>query len=262
MQKESPVYNIGAVAVSTGAKPKKTHVVGTKISSTDSFQDVLTKLCTVFKVQDATSMRVGQLKSASVTDFGGTDFGTYIKSQGLFPSQIKLYLETNQKFAVGDVPVGENLATGFEDDEGEVEDKLEPVKKKAKESAAKAEVAMEAYRLDVNDVVKKELVGKGGMAEVYRGTWKGTDVAIKACRADNNQQAQQLAKLMESELEIHLQVSHRNVLPLIGFCKTGTDVLMVAELMHCSLDKFLYPEEGQCQLGKEKKMFLIKEMLW
>ena len=249
MQREGTEEEKAEVAVSTEkGKQKKTHVVPTQISPSDSFNQVLQKLLTAFKVKDATSVRVGQLKSPSVSTFGGADFGTFIKSKGLFPSQIKLYLETNEKFAVD--------AVDAEDDGNEPDDE------EAQAQPRKKTKNIEAYRFNITEIVKGDLLAKGGMAQVFKGTWRGQDVAIKECKADTNQQAQQLAKLMESELEIHLQLSHRNVLSLLGFCRTGTDVLLVGELMHASVDSLLYPGDGPCLLTKDRQLFIIKEMLW
>ena len=82
----------------SGEKKQKTHVQAVELQPNASFEEVLAALKTHFEVTDATSVRVGQLKSPSVSTFDGQQFTTYLKSKGLYLSQVKLYLETEEKF--------------------------------------------------------------------------------------------------------------------------------------------------------------------
>ena len=272
-QKETKQYNLGAVAICTaGAKVQKTHVVQTSISADAQYGDVTAQLSRLFNVTDGTSLRVGQLKDKPITSFNGQDFATYLKSNGMYPSQVKVYLETSEKFAAkkltpeaGDPmdapattakPAANEAAAGPSD--------VGPSAKRKRTSESATEIkksAPESVLLDIKDLEKLEQIGKGGMARVYRGTWCGMEVAIKQCEADTNRQAQQMADMMDGEIRIHVGLSHVNVLPMFGYARSGRDVMLVAELMDNALDKVLYPEEGRCTLTKKQKVFVIKEML-
>lgn len=96
---------------------------------------------------------------------------------------------------------------------------------------------------------------------MFKGTWRGMDVAIKECEANSNPQAKQIADMMEKEIKIHVNLSHKNVLPMFGYSRKGKEVLLVAQLMDGALDSILYPEDSKCKLKKREKSFIIREML-
>ncbi|KAL5553030.1 hypothetical protein UlMin_040431 [Ulmus minor] len=82
------------------------------------------------------------------------------------------------------------------------------------------------------------LIGCGGFGEVFKATLKdGSSVAIKklirlSCQGDREFMA---------EMETLGKIKHRNLVPLLGYCKIGEERLLVYEFMqYGSLDEMLH----------------------
>ncbi|XP_042004926.1 serine/threonine-protein kinase BRI1-like 2 [Salvia splendens] len=82
------------------------------------------------------------------------------------------------------------------------------------------------------------MIGSGGFGEVFKATLKdGSSVAIKklirlSCQGDRE---------FMSEMETLGKIKHRNLVPLLGYCKIGEERLLVYEFMeHGSLEEMLH----------------------
>ncbi|XP_022882357.1 serine/threonine-protein kinase BRI1-like 2 [Olea europaea var. sylvestris] len=82
------------------------------------------------------------------------------------------------------------------------------------------------------------MIGSGGFGEVFKATLKdGSSVAIKklvrlSCQGDREFMA---------EMETLGKIKHRNLVPLLGYCKVGEERLLVYEFMeHGSLEEMLH----------------------
>ncbi|XP_073022489.1 serine/threonine-protein kinase BRI1-like 2 [Primulina eburnea] len=89
------------------------------------------------------------------------------------------------------------------------------------------------------------LIGSGGFGEVFKATLKdGSSVAIKklirlSCQGDREFMA---------EMETLGKIKHKNLVPLLGYCKIGEERLLVYEFMeYGSLEEMLHgrPRNGQ-----------------
>ncbi|KAJ4901261.1 Serine/threonine-protein kinase BRI1-like 2 [Raphanus sativus] len=88
------------------------------------------------------------------------------------------------------------------------------------------------------------MIGHGGFGEVFKATLKdGTSVAIKklirlSCQGDREFMA---------EMETLGKIKHRNLVPLLGYCKIGEERLLVYEFMqYGSLEEVLHgPRTGE-----------------
>ena len=250
-----------------------------KIPQNATYQQTADILCAELDVDagDVSGLRVGLMKSPTVTSFKGLDFTQYMKSLGLFPSTTRLYIESEAKCpSFADESEDESQAPVGQNDPPPKEEKTTATRKRKADSAEKKGSADEkkddrtstakkttpmSVCLDMKDVTKLEEIGKGGMARVFKGKWRDTDVAIKQVEGCNSKVVKTLAELMEKEIQLHSSLTHVNILPMQGYCKKGSQLWLITPLMHSAMDKVLYPEEGECELTPEQQIFVIKEML-
>ncbi|KAL5228068.1 hypothetical protein ABZP36_016333 [Zizania latifolia] len=69
------------------------------------------------------------------------------------------------------------------------------------------------------------LLGQGGFGEVYKGTVRGQEVAIKRLRSGSGQGEREF----RAEVEIINRVHHKNLVSLVGYCIYGEHRLLVYE---------------------------------
>lgn len=80
-----------------------------------------------------------------------------------------------------------------------------------------------------NNFSSKNLVGKGGFGNVYKGCLRdGTVIAVKRLK-DGNAVGGEIQ--FQTELEMISLAVHRNLLRLYGFCMTATERLLVYPYM-------------------------------
>lgn len=97
------------------------------------------------------------------------------------------------------------------------------------------------------------LIGTGGFGEVFKATLKdGSSVAIKklvrlSCQGDREFMA---------EMETLGKIKHRNLVPLLGYCKVGEERLLVYEFMeYGSLEDMLHTKAK----GKDRRILTWEE---
>ena len=103
-------------------------------------------------------------------------------------------------------------------------------------------------------------IGKGGMGTVYKGAFRGEDVAIKEIEALSAKATQLVGKDILNEITLHASLNHRNIVQIFGYSQNLTNYYLVMELMHSSVDNFLYGPNG-CTLSDGQKFFIAQEML-
>lgn len=131
-----------------------------------------------------------------------------------------------------------------------------------------------AYEMFTNDHLSEvkpkrwrdQMVGKGSFGKVYRATWRGAEVAIKeitfpedlsaisgsseAAREGLKNRLLEITADFVAEVEICCDLSHPNLVRLMGFATQPTLLIMQELLRGDSLDKQLYiagwkPDHGQ-----------------
>ncbi|XP_019090657.1 PREDICTED: L-type lectin-domain containing receptor kinase IV.4-like [Camelina sativa] len=86
---------------------------------------------------------------------------------------------------------------------------------------------------------EKDLLGSGGFGSVYRGVMPKTEKEVAVKRVSNK--SKQGLKEFVAEIVSIGQMSHRNLVPLLGYCRRRDELLLVYDYMpNGSLDKYLY----------------------
>eukprot|EP00803_Ostreobium_quekettii_P009662 evm.model.scf_784EXC.1 EVM.evm.TU.scf_784EXC.1 scf_784EXC:11869-18892(-) len=84
------------------------------------------------------------------------------------------------------------------------------------------------------DIAWLELIGSGGCGEVHKGLWNGQLVAVKKLNGDLSPEAQ--AEFF-SEVQLHIELSHPNVVRCFGAATANT---IVMELAWSDLEQFCW----------------------
>ncbi|KAF8768955.1 hypothetical protein HU200_007097 [Digitaria exilis] len=111
-----------------------------------------------------------------------------------------------------------------------------------------------------NGFTKKRLVGKGGSGEVYRGVLRtrcGSVVAVKRVSDESRQRTTEFV----AEVASMGRLRHRNLVPLLGYCRRKGELLLVYSYMpNGSLDKFLYDQDSKITLSWDQRFQIIKDV--
>ncbi|KAL1209937.1 L-type lectin-domain containing receptor kinase IV.1 [Cardamine amara subsp. amara] len=86
---------------------------------------------------------------------------------------------------------------------------------------------------------EKDLLGSGGFGSVYKGVMPGTKLEIAVKKVSH--ESRQGMKEFVAEIVSIGRMSHRNLVPLLGYCRRRGELLLVYDYMpNGSLDKYLY----------------------
>uniref|UniRef100_A0A1J3E2X4 non-specific serine/threonine protein kinase n=1 Tax=Noccaea caerulescens TaxID=107243 RepID=A0A1J3E2X4_NOCCA len=103
---------------------------------------------------------------------------------------------------------------------------------------------------------EKGLLGSGGFGSVYKGVMPKTKKKIAVKRVSN--ESRQGLKEFVSEIVSIGRMSHRNLVPLLGYCRRKDELLLVYDYMpNGSLDKYLH-NNPEVTLGWKQRFKVIK----
>jgi serine/threonine protein kinase len=89
----------------------------------------------------------------------------------------------------------------------------------------------------------KVLLGAGGFGKVFKGTLPSSNVQIAVKKVSHD--SKQGMKEFVAEIISMGRLRHRNLVPLLGYCRRKGELLLVYDYMsNGSLDKFLYGNEN------------------
>ena len=116
------------------------------------------------------------------------------------------------------------------------------------------------FELDAAEVVCHERVAAGAFGDLYRGTYCGTDVAVKILRNVATDTAQ-FAEFLQ-EVHIMRKVRHRNVVQFIGACTQRPNLCIVFEYLPGELVERKRERKRDIFLGVSKKKNTKKNSLF
>ncbi|XP_019082928.1 PREDICTED: L-type lectin-domain containing receptor kinase V.5 isoform X3 [Camelina sativa] len=106
---------------------------------------------------------------------------------------------------------------------------------------------------------EKQLLGKGGFGQVYRGTLPGSDVEIAVKRTSHDSR-QGMSEFL-AEISTIGRLRHPNLVRLLGYCRHKENLYLVYDFMpNGSLDKYLNRNENQERLTWEQRFKIIKDV--
>lgn len=83
--------------------------------------------------------------------------------------------------------------------------------------------------VDFRELSLEEVIGIGGFGKVYRGTWRGELVAVKAARQDPDEDISVTAQNVQNEARLFAMLTHSNIIVLKGVCLQEPNLCLVME---------------------------------
>jgi serine/threonine protein kinase len=97
----------------------------------------------------------------------------------------------------------------------------------------------------------------GGFGKVYKGVLPKSKVEVAVKRVSH--ESRQGMKEFIAEVVSIGRLRHRNIVPLLGYCRREGELLLVYDYMsNSSLSKYLYSEGGQPTLSWAQRFHIIK----
>ncbi|KAM4611914.1 LOW QUALITY PROTEIN: mitogen-activated protein kinase kinase kinase 11 [Polymixia lowei] len=87
----------------------------------------------------------------------------------------------------------------------------------------------EPEAVDFRELSLEEVIGVGGFGKVYRGTWKGNLVAVKAARQDPDEDISVTAQNVRQEARLFAMLTHPNIIALKGVCLQEPNLCLIME---------------------------------
>ncbi|KAJ8281837.1 hypothetical protein COCON_G00043560 [Conger conger] len=88
---------------------------------------------------------------------------------------------------------------------------------------------IEPEEVDFRELSLEEVIGVGGFGKVYRGTWRGGRVAVKAARQDPDEDISVTAQNVRQEARLFAMLTHPNIIALKGVCLQEPNLCLIME---------------------------------
>ncbi|KAJ8280765.1 hypothetical protein GJAV_G00058730 [Gymnothorax javanicus] len=83
--------------------------------------------------------------------------------------------------------------------------------------------------IDFAELRLEEVIGAGGFGKVYKGVWRGEEVAVKAARQDPDEDISVTAENVRQEARLFWMLRHPNIIALRGVCLREPNLCLVME---------------------------------
>ena len=119
------------------------------------------------------------------------------------------------------------------------------------------EVALSDARVPVigsSELRFGEVISRGSSCKVYKGFWRGTEIAIKQFKIEYSTSLKETHKFIK-EMNILSETRHPNLLMLMGVCIDQPHLCIISELVpNCSLFQALYKAQKPLSLDARLKI--------
>ncbi|XP_077444869.1 mitogen-activated protein kinase kinase kinase 11 isoform X2 [Stigmatopora argus] len=88
---------------------------------------------------------------------------------------------------------------------------------------------LEPAVVNFRELSLQEVIGVGGFGKVYRGTWRGALVAVKAARQDPDEDISVTAQNVRQEARLFAMLTHPNIIALKGVCLQEPNLCLIME---------------------------------
>ncbi|KAJ7416596.1 hypothetical protein WISP_70066 [Willisornis vidua] len=95
--------------------------------------------------------------------------------------------------------------------------------------AGRGDPAGSLTEIDFEHLELQEIIGVGGFGKVYRATWRGREVAVKAARQDPDEDITATAESVRQEAKLFSMLRHPNIIALHGVCLREPNLCLVME---------------------------------
>lgn len=94
--------------------------------------------------------------------------------------------------------------------------------------------------LDKKEITFSEEIERGSFGVVFKGSWAGTDVAVKVLKLRN---ARRLQSVIETEVRVHDMIRHPNIVQIMAVSILKNSIYVVLEYINGrNLDEVLFGE--------------------
>ncbi|XP_015249231.1 PREDICTED: mitogen-activated protein kinase kinase kinase 10 [Cyprinodon variegatus] len=90
-------------------------------------------------------------------------------------------------------------------------------------------VSESPLEIDFSELTLEEVIGAGGFGKVYKGVWRGEEVAVKAARQDPDEDISVTAESVRQEARLFWFLRHPNIISLRGVCLKEPNLCLVME---------------------------------
>ncbi|KAK1792845.1 hypothetical protein P4O66_012757, partial [Electrophorus voltai] len=106
---------------------------------------------------------------------------------------------------------------------------LKPGAGRVRELGSPVGLQLEPEVVDFRELKLEEVIGVGGFGKVYRGTWRGDLVAVKAARQDPDEDISVTAQNVRNEARLFAMLTHPNIIALKGVCLQEPNLCLIME---------------------------------
>lgn len=226
-----------------------------KFTGLETYEEVRDYAYKVFPDVHASSFKVGKMGDAPCRTFGDMRFRTFLRENRLAPSKTNIWVVQDNDAGSKPPKKMPRLYTERESEDEVVLTKVEGATNVSAVAAGASEKPNLVQTIPQEDIVVKELIEEGGCRPVFKGTWKGNEVALKKFALAKRQDATLFKQVVSDEVLVHASIRHPNILQLYGICEAeeGKVFYIVMELMDTSLDRVIFSGQGSRGDGPKGK---------